>query len=72
MSQGLSRTSLTRHAHAMRDADPQGAMKAAKTAWHQHGMIVVFPEQLKSMGSLERQLFEAVANKQYGQRPKGK
>lgn len=52
----------------MRDADPATARKLAAEVWQKHGAIVLFPEQLKNMAGLERQLFEAVANKHYGPR----
>ncbi len=62
------RTSLTAFAASMRDPDPKGARNAAKQAWQEHGIVVLMPEQLRAMGGLERQLVEALAVKQYGQR----
>lgn len=68
MTRPLPTTSLTKFAGSMRDADPATARKLAAEVWIKHGAIVVFEEQLKQMGGLERQLFEAVANKHYGRR----
>lgn len=68
MSGGLTRSSLTRFAGSMADPDPGGARKFAQKVWKDHGAIVIFPDQLKAMGGLERQLFEAVAAKHYGTR----
>lgn len=64
----MRHTSLTRYAPLMREPDPKGASNAAKEAWLEHGIVVLFPEQLKQMGGLERQLVEAVADKHYGKR----
>lgn len=69
MSRPFAATSLTKHAAAMRDADPETARRLAKDMWHKHGAIVLFPEQIKAMVGLERTLFEAVATKHYGKRP---
>ncbi|WP_333837946.1 hypothetical protein [Novosphingobium sp.] len=66
MSRG--RTSLTRFAHLMAEPDPNGATKAAREAWVHHGIVVLFPEQLKKMDGLERQLIHAIADKKYGKR----
>lgn len=62
----MSRTSLTRFAHMMNDADPAGPRRAAKELWGKHGIVVLFPEQMKAMAGLERELIQAIANKQYG------
>lgn len=64
----MSHTTLTKYAPLMAEPDPAGAHRAAKKLWHEKGIVVVFPEQMKAMGGLERQLFEAIANKQYGGR----
>ncbi|MCW1985581.1 UNVERIFIED_ORG: hypothetical protein M2348_001313 [Sphingomonas sp. R1F5B] len=64
----MSRSSLTRFSHMMQDPDPNGASKAAREAWLEHGIVVIFPSQLKSMAGLERQLICAIADKNYGKR----
>lgn len=64
----MSRTSLTGYAALMRDPDPKGAANAARELWAAKGIVVLFPEQMKSMAGLERQLIEAIANKNYGKR----
>lgn len=64
----MSRTSLTRFAPLMNDPDPNGASKAARDAWIRHGIVVIFPNQLKAMEGLERQLICAIADKNYGKR----
>lgn len=68
MTRPLPTTSLTKFAGSMRDADPATARKLAAELWQKHGAVVVFPEQLRAMAGLERQLFEAVAAKHYGKR----
>jgi hypothetical protein len=64
----MGRTSLTPFASSMADPDPAGARNYAGTLWRQHGIIALFPDQLRDMGGLERQLLEAVAVKHYGKR----
>jgi len=62
----MGRTSLTPFAASMADPDPQAARRFAAQLWQERGAIVIFPDQLKAMDGLERQLFEAVATKNYG------
>ncbi|WP_260927401.1 hypothetical protein [Novosphingobium sp. 9] len=60
-----SRTSLTRYAPQMRDADPQGPRRAAKEAWLRHGIVVIQPGDVSGM---DRELVEAIARRLHGAR----
>lgn len=59
------RTSLTPFAASMRDPDPDGARRAAKRAWLDHGIVVIMPGDCQG---LDRQFIEAVANRLHGRR----
>ena len=64
----ITRTSLTRHAHAMRDPDPQGPRRLAKQKWHADGTIILLAEDVARLDWQDRELVRAVAAKQYGPR----
>lgn len=64
----MSRTSLTRFAPLMREADPSGAERACAELWHREGGVAFTADQLKRMGGLDRQFLEAAAAKHYGKR----
>jgi hypothetical protein len=63
---GYIPTSLARYAPLMRDPDQKGARTMAANAWQEHGVIVLFPDDIKSWS--DRQFVVNVANKQYGNR----
>lgn len=65
MTDQRSRTSLTRFAASMRDPDPDGARNAARTAWIDHGILVVMPGQLHGLG---REFVTALGNRLWGNR----
>ena len=59
------RTSLTPFAASMRDPDPDGARRAARQAWLDHGIVVIMPGDCTG---LDREFVAAVANRIYGKR----
>lgn len=61
----MGTTSLTKFAASMRDPDPDGARKAARQAWHEHGICVVFSGDCEK---LDQMFIEAIANRLYGPR----
>lgn len=64
----MNRTSLTRYASGMRDADPNGAHRLAKRHWHQTGAIILLPDQIAKLDWQDRELVNAIAAKLYGTR----
>lgn len=58
-----ARTSLTPYAALMRDPDPAGAETAARQAWCEHGILVVFSDQLHG---LDREFASALGNRLWG------
>ncbi len=64
----LRRTSLTPYAATMRDPDPDGARKLAARQWHQDGTIVLLPDSIRRLNTMDRDLVEAIAAKHYGPR----
>lgn len=62
------RTSLTRHAGAMRDPDPAGPDRFAREAWHRHGSVVITADRLRQLDWRDRELLTSIATKEYGPR----
>jgi hypothetical protein len=60
-----SRTSLTPFAASMRDPDPEGARRAARALWRDHGIIVIMPGDCQKLDAM---FVEAIANRLYGDR----
>ena len=50
------------------EPDPQGAEKAARQFWLDHGGVAFTAAQLRSMGGLDLQFLELAAAKHYGKR----
>ena len=50
------------------EPDPQGAEKAARQFWLDHGGVAFTAAQLREMGGLDRQFLEAIAHKHYGKK----
>jgi hypothetical protein len=61
-----SRTSLTAFAPAMRDLDPDGWKAIGAKLWHERGMVVIGPGQLRSWA--DQQFVEQLAAALYGKR----
>lgn len=68
MSNGLRRTSLTRHAPQMRDPDPEGARRLAAEMWHRDGSIVILADDKAQLDRLDREYLDAICSKRYGKR----
>jgi hypothetical protein len=68
MSDGTYRNSLSRHAHLMRDPDPQGARRLAQAQWHKDGTIAILPGDKAQLDRLDRELLDAICAKLYGKR----
>lgn len=64
----ISRTSLTKYAPQMRDADPAGAHRLAARKWHEDGSVVILPESKARLDRLDRELLDAICTKLYGKR----
>lgn len=62
------RTSLTRYAPQMRDADPAGAHRLAAQKWHEDGSIVILAESKARLDRLDRELLDAICARLYGKR----
>lgn len=62
------RSSLARHAGAMRDPDPKKVRQLAREAFHSTGLIVLDPAWVQSWG--DRELIKAITAKVHG-KPKG-
>lgn len=68
----MSRSSLTRFAPLMREADPNGAHRIAKRNWHDTGAVVLLPDQIARLPWQDRELVNALAKKLYGTRQETK
>jgi hypothetical protein len=67
----MSRSSLTRYAPLMRDADPDAPLQMAKKAWHESGIVILFPDQIeKTQGWAAGQEARNLAARCYGKRSK--
>lgn len=64
----LHRTSLTRHAASMRDADPDGVRRFARQKWHEDGTIILRPEDVARLDWQDRELVHAIMAKLHGPR----
>ncbi|MBB4857180.1 hypothetical protein HNO88_000487 [Novosphingobium chloroacetimidivorans] len=60
------RGSLTRFSALMQEPDPANARRAAREAWHSHGLILINPEWLN--GWADRCQAELLAEKCHGKR----
>lgn len=60
------RSPLARHAHLSREPDDVQGRKAAREAWHTHGLILIRPEWLP--GWADRKQAEILAEKIHGKR----
>jgi hypothetical protein len=60
------RSPLARHAHLSHEPDPAAARRAARDAWHKHGLILINPEWLP--GWADRKQAEILAEKLHGRR----
>jgi len=60
-------SSLSRHAHAMRDPDPRKQREAAQQLYDQFGIVVIFPNDV---GRLDSMWIEAIGKRLYGKRGK--
>lgn len=63
-----SRTSLTRHAPGMRDADENGPRRLAARKWHEDGSVVLLADSVRRLDPLDRDLVRAIATRLYGPR----
>lgn len=61
----MSRTSLTPYAASMRDPDPDGATRAARQAWHDHGIAVI---RRADCERLDWEYVSAIADRVHGRR----
>jgi len=68
----MSRSSLTRFAPLMREADPNGAHRIAKRNWHDTGAVVLLPDQIARLPWQDRELVTRIAAKHYGPRQETK
>lgn len=64
----MRRSSLTRYAPLMREADPNGAHRLAKQQWHDTGAVVLLPDQIAKLPWQDRELVQQIARKLYGTR----
>lgn len=58
-------TSLTRHAHLMKDPDPAGQRRAAKELFDKFGIVVIFPQDVAEQ-RIDNMWFEAIGRRLYG------
>jgi hypothetical protein len=63
------RSPLAPYAASMRDPDPAAARRAARTAYHETGLVLINPDWLA--GWADRQQLIILADKVHGTRPKG-
>ena len=61
----LTHTSLTPFAKSMRDPDPDGARRAAQQLYDEHGIVVIFPNDVAKVDSM---WIEAIGKRLYGRR----
>jgi hypothetical protein len=66
MSSGALRSSLSRLAPAIRDADPDAGRKAAQAAWQTHGLVMIRPEWLRN--EWDREMLRTLAETVHGKR----
>lgn len=60
------RSSLAGIAGSCREPDPRAARRAAREAWHSHGIVLLNPEWLQ--GWADRKQLELLADKVHGRR----
>jgi hypothetical protein len=60
------RSSLATTASACREPDPRRGFEARKAAWHQHGLITLYPDEVQGWG--EREMVKVAAVKLFGKR----
>jgi len=58
------RSSLAKYAETMREPDPAKRRELAKQAWHEHGILVVLPEDMGR--KVDHFIVEGVARALYG------
>jgi len=63
---GRMNSPLARYASANHEPDPAAARRAAKAAWHEHGLILINPTWLP--GWADRRQAELLAEKLHGKR----
>ncbi len=63
------RSPLAPYAASMRDPDPQAARRAARTAFHETGLVLINPDWLP--GWTDRQQLKILAEKVHGKRNEG-
>jgi len=61
----LTRTSLTPFARSMRDPDPAGSRRAAQELYDEHGIVVIFPNDVAKVDAM---WIEAIGKRLYGRR----
>ncbi|WP_298165081.1 hypothetical protein [Novosphingobium sp.] len=61
----LTRTSLTPFARSMRDPDPAGARRVAQELYDEHGIVVIFPNDVAKVDAM---WIEAIGKRLYGRR----
>ncbi|MEG3089518.1 hypothetical protein [Sphingomonas sp. PB4P5] len=61
-----ARSSLAPYAAFGRDPDPAAARKAARAAWHDHGIVLINPQWLNAWA--DRKQAEILAEKLHGRR----
>ena len=63
------RSPLGRYAPLMADADPSAHLRMAKKAWHENGIVILFPDQIeKDSGWSAAQEARNLATRCYGKR----
>lgn len=67
---GIRRTSLTPYARQMQDPDQNGARRMAARKWHEDGTVILLPESIARLDTMDREFVNAVAAKLYGKRGK--
>ena len=68
----MSRSSLSRYAPLMREADPNGAHRVAKRAWHERGAVAFPEDMIARMPWEDREFLRRIAAKNYGPRQETK
>lgn len=58
-------TSLTSFAGSMRDPDPRGQRAAAQQLYDQHGIVVIFPNDVERLDAM---WIEAIGKRLYGRK----
>ena len=69
MTDERSRTSLTPYAAGMQDINPEAWKAIGAKLWHERGMIVIGPGQMRSWA--DQEFVEQCAERLYGKREKG-